>query len=87
MSVKPLAVQLGEFVAGLRFEDLPQAVVDKAKAFVNHGITIGMAGHGSAWIGMARQGPAWHGPAQPGQAGPGKERRGKARSCQASCEK
>ena len=48
MSVKPLAVQLGEFVAGLRFEDLPPAVVDKAKAFVNHGITIGMAGHGSA---------------------------------------
>jgi 2-methylcitrate dehydratase PrpD len=54
MSVKPLAVQLGEFVAGLRFEDLPPAVVDKAKAFVNHGITIGMAGHGSARAVAAR---------------------------------
>jgi len=41
---KPLAVQLGEFVAGLRFDDLPGAVVDKAKALVNHALTVGMTG-------------------------------------------
>jgi len=41
---KALAVELGEFVAGLRFEDLPPAVVDKAKAVVNHAVTVGMAG-------------------------------------------
>ena len=41
---KPLAVQLGEFVAGLRFGDLPGAVVDKAKALVNHALTVGMTG-------------------------------------------
>lgn len=40
---KPLAVQLGEFVAGLRFEDLPPAVVDKGKALVNHSVTVGLA--------------------------------------------
>src|SRR2546428_9584767 len=43
---RPLAVQLGEFVAGLRFENLPPAVVDKAKAVVNHAVTVGMAGAG-----------------------------------------
>jgi 2-methylcitrate dehydratase PrpD len=40
----PLAVELGEFVAGLRFEHLPPAVVDKSKAVVNHALTVGMAG-------------------------------------------
>src|SRR5215471_1620654 len=44
---KPLAVQLGEFVAGLRFDDLPGAVVDKAKALVNHALTVGMTGAGA----------------------------------------
>src|SRR5438128_6484651 len=43
MGKKALAVQLGEFVAGLRFENLPPAVVDKAKAVVNHAVTVGMA--------------------------------------------
>src|SRR5262245_22996979 len=52
---KPLAVQLGEFVAGLRFEALPLAVVDKVKAFVNHGLTISMAGHASARAVAARK--------------------------------
>ena len=47
MPVKPLAVQLGEFVANLRFEDLPPAVVDKTKALVNHGVTVSMVGAGS----------------------------------------
>ena len=40
---KPLAVQLGEFVARLRFEDLPPAVVDKGKALINHSVTVGLA--------------------------------------------
>jgi 2-methylcitrate dehydratase PrpD len=44
MDKAPLAVRLGEFVAGLRFDDLPPAVVDKAKAVVNHAVTVGMAG-------------------------------------------
>lgn len=39
MERKALAVELGDFVAGLRFEDLPPAVVDKAKAVVNHAVT------------------------------------------------
>src|SRR5262245_26810700 len=45
--VKPLAVQLAEFVAGLRFEDLPGPVVDKAKALVNHALTVAMASTGA----------------------------------------
>src|SRR5262245_66347146 len=44
MDKTPLAVRLGEFVGGLRFEELPAAVVDKAKAFVNHAVTVGLAG-------------------------------------------
>lgn len=42
MSKKPLAVQLGEFTAALRFEDLPSEVVDKSKALVNHAMTASM---------------------------------------------
>ena len=52
---KPLAVVLGEFVAGLRFEDLPPAVVDKTKAVVNHAVTVGMAGFGAARTAAARR--------------------------------
>jgi len=44
MSAQALAVELGQFVAGLRFDDLPAAVVDKAKAVVNHAVTVGLAG-------------------------------------------
>jgi 2-methylcitrate dehydratase PrpD len=44
MDDTPLAVRLGEFVAQLRFDDLPESVVDKAKALVNHALTVGMAG-------------------------------------------
>src|SRR5687767_7414469 len=43
MPMKPLAVQLGEFVSGLRFEDLPPNVVDKGKALVNHSVSVGLA--------------------------------------------
>src|SRR5687768_8206448 len=40
---RPLAVQLGGFVAGLHFEDLPPEVVDKGKALINHSVTVGLA--------------------------------------------
>lgn len=52
---RPLAVQLGEFVAALRFENLPPAVVDKAKAVVNHAVTVAMAGFGTERAEAARQ--------------------------------
>ena len=52
---KALAVELGEFVAGLRFEDLPPAVVDKAKAVVNHAVTVAMAGFDAARTEAARR--------------------------------
>jgi len=55
MSSKPLAVQFGEFIAGLRFEDLPPEVVDKAKALVNHSVTIAMACHGAVRPESARK--------------------------------
>src|SRR5882672_6413572 len=66
MSPRALAVELGEFVSGLRFEDLPPAVVDKAKAVVNHAVTVGMTGFGEprtqaarrAVLGQERLGPA-----------------------------
>src|SRR5262245_3555823 len=44
MEKMSLAVRLGEFVAALRFEDLLPAVVDKGKVFVNHAVTVGLAG-------------------------------------------
>ena len=52
--MKALAVELGEFVAGLRFEDLPPMVVDKAKAVVNHAVTVALAGFGAARTQAAR---------------------------------
>src|SRR5947208_10922129 len=55
MGKKALAVELGEFVARLRFEDLPPAVVDKAKAVVNHAVTVAMAGFGAARSEAARR--------------------------------
>jgi len=54
MSAKPLAVQLGEFVAALRFDALPSVVVDKAKALLNHGVTISMSGYALACLVAAR---------------------------------
>ena len=47
MRARPLAVELGEFVHGLSFEALPAAVVDKAKALINHAMTVAMACHGA----------------------------------------
>src|SRR5258706_10202593 len=55
MDKKPLAEQLGEFVAALRFEDLPPAVVDKGKALVNHALTVGMAGFSATRSAAARR--------------------------------
>ena len=55
MSARPLAVELGEFVAGLRFQDLPPAVVDKAKAVINHALTVGMAGFAEPRSAAARR--------------------------------
>ena len=43
MAETPLAARLAEFVAGLRFEDLPSLVIDKAKALANHAVTVAMA--------------------------------------------
>ena len=43
MPDKPLAVQLGEFVAGLSCEDLPPDVVDKGKALINHSVSVALA--------------------------------------------
>ena len=48
MERTPLAVRLGDFVAALTFDALPPAVVDKAKALVNHAVTVGLAGAASA---------------------------------------
>jgi 2-methylcitrate dehydratase PrpD len=54
-AAKPLAVELGEFVADLDFDDLPPAVVDKAKAVVNHAVTVALAGFGAARAEAARR--------------------------------
>jgi 2-methylcitrate dehydratase PrpD len=51
----PLAVRLGAWVAGLRFDDLSPGVVDKTKACVNHALTVGMAGAGTPRAGAARR--------------------------------
>jgi len=55
MLKEPLAVQLGRFVADLRFEDLPPAVVDKSKAVLNHALTVGMASHNAPRLAAARR--------------------------------
>jgi 2-methylcitrate dehydratase PrpD len=60
MEKTPLAVQLGEFVARLHFETLPAAVVDKAKACVNHAVTVGMAGAGNTRSLAARRAVVEH---------------------------
>src|SRR2546422_11775157 len=73
MEKTPLAVQLGEFVARLRFEELPAAVVDKAKAFVNHAVTVGLVGADNARTAAARRAVIEHeslGPRR-GRGGPG----------------
>jgi len=55
MERKPLAVQLGEFVASLSADALPPAVVDKTKALVNHALTVGLVGGGTPRAVAARR--------------------------------
>jgi len=55
MSETPLAVRLGKFVADLQFADLPPSVIDKAKALVNHAVTVAMASSGASTVAMARR--------------------------------
>src|SRR3989442_6403788 len=64
-----MVVELGEFVARLRFEDLPPAVVDKAKAVVNHAVTVAMAGFGAARTEAARRAVLAHERLGPGRVG------------------
>jgi len=71
MEKTPLAVQLGEFVARLRFEELPAAVVDKAKAFVNHAVTVGLAGADNARTAAARRAVIEHESLGPRRVGAG----------------
>lgn len=68
---KPLVVQLGEFVAALRFDDLPPVVIDKAKAFVNHALTVGMVGSTMARAVAARSVVLAHEGLGPRRLGPG----------------
>lgn len=49
-----LARKLARFAAGLRYEDLPPQVVDKARACILHCVGVGLAGHGSAAVRAAR---------------------------------
>src|SRR5256885_8305710 len=71
MGKKALAVGLGEFVARLRFEDLPPAVVDKAKAVVNHAVTVGMTGLGEPRTQAARRAVLAHERLGPARVGTG----------------
>src|SRR5437763_16887947 len=49
-----LARRFARFATGLRYEDLPPVVVDKAKACILHCIGVGLAGHGSSAVRAAR---------------------------------
>jgi hypothetical protein len=49
-----LAQRLARFAMGLRYEDLPPQIVDKAKACILHCIGVGLAGHGSGAVRAAR---------------------------------
>ncbi|MBM3491463.1 MAG: MmgE/PrpD family protein [Alphaproteobacteria bacterium] len=71
MSGKPLAVQLGEFASRLRFEDLPAAVVDKAKAVVNHALTVAMTSTDVPSVVAARRAVLAAERLGPGNIGPG----------------
>ena len=70
MTGTPLAVTLGEFVARLTLDALPPAVVDKAKALVNHALTVAMACSGTERAAAARSavlGVEALGPRRPGR--------------------
>jgi 2-methylcitrate dehydratase PrpD len=69
--MKALAVTLGEFVAALRFEDLAPPVVDKAKAVVNHAVTVAMAGFRATRTTAARRAVVAHEGLGPRRVGAG----------------
>src|SRR5262252_9953100 len=71
MTRTPLAVRLGEFVAGLRFEELPASVLDKAKALVNHAVTVGLAGMSNPRSVAARRAVLEHERLEPRRIGAG----------------
>ncbi|MFN8636198.1 MAG: MmgE/PrpD family protein [Chloroflexota bacterium] len=54
MADDTLARRLARFAMALRYEDLPPAVVDKAKACIQHCIGVGLAGHGSGAVQVAK---------------------------------
>jgi hypothetical protein len=49
-----LARRFARFATVLRYDDLPTAVVDKAKACILHCLGVGLAGHGSLAVRAAR---------------------------------
>lgn len=49
-----LAQRLARFATGLRYEDLPPEVLDKAKACILHCLGVGLAGHASRAVRAAR---------------------------------
>ncbi|MFN0073836.1 MAG: MmgE/PrpD family protein [Chloroflexota bacterium] len=49
-----LAQKLARFAAHLRYEDIPPAVIDKAKACLLHNLGVGLAGHGSSAVQVAK---------------------------------
>ena len=60
-----LARRFARFATGLRYQDLPPAVVDKAKACILHCLGVGLAGHGSAAVRAARAAVLAQEPASP----------------------
>src|SRR4051812_36414755 len=49
-----LARRFARFAMGLRYEDLPPQVLDKARACILHCLGVGLAGHGSSAVRAAR---------------------------------
>lgn len=52
---EPMAAQLARFVNGLRFEDLPKAVVDRTKALVLDQFSCQLIGSTMPWVSPARE--------------------------------
>ena len=71
MEKEPLAVRLGKFVAALSADALPPPVVDKAKAVVNHAVTVAMVGFGAARTAAARRAVLQHEHLGPRRVGTG----------------
>src|SRR2546428_576513 len=67
----PRAVWLGESAAQRRYEAVPAAVVGKAKAFVNHAVTVGLVVAGHERSAAARRAVLEHERLGPRQLGAG----------------